>query len=205
MRTEPDTGELEEGSSAEPHADAVTTGMSAGVAAVVTVDMADGAAVAKVSEASKLFDQLFPQSAPTNTHSIPAELPLPVNQKAAAGETFIRKADDDSDEKNFQRVVKLADDGAVILPGQFVEAPADAAVAPTLRKSDDATKPQTPSGAQVIPASVDAVMSVKVKAELLAQEKAAKHAAKPEINFPARVNNLKTQHDQLRARLASLE
>jgi len=201
MRTEPDTGELEEGSSAEPHADAVTTGMSAGV----TVGVADGAAVAKVSEASKLFDQLFPQSGPTNTHSISAELPLPVNQKAAAGETFIRKADDDSDEKTFQRVVKLADDGAVILPGQFVEAPADAAVAPTLRKSDDATKPQAPSGAQVIPASVDAVMSVKVKAELLAQEKAAKHAAKPEINFPARVNNLKTQHDQLRARLASLE
>jgi hypothetical protein len=49
------------------------------------------------------------------------------------------------------------------------------------------------------------VVSDQVKAQLLAKAKAAKHAAKPELNFPERINNLKTQHDTLRARLASLE
>jgi hypothetical protein len=44
-----------------------------------------------------------------------------------------------------------------------------------------------------------------LKDELLARARAAKHAPQPEMNFPARVINLKIQNDKLRTRLESLE
>jgi hypothetical protein len=71
----------------------------------------------------------------------------------------------------------------------------------TAETSSLKTYPET----QDIPTAVDAVSSDKVKAELLAKAKTAKYAAKPEIDFPARVSNIKTQNDKLRARLESLE
>ena len=44
-----------------------------------------------------------------------------------------------------------------------------------------------------------------VKVELLAEATAANHAAKPVIDFPERVSNIKTQNEKIRVRLESLE
>lgn len=162
---------------------------------------AAAAAAAKKAEASKLFDKLFSSSEPEKTVSIPKALA----PKAETGETFTRKVVNETDEQTFQRVVQTADDSAPSLPERFVDTPKEVVVPPPIRKTVETIQVKTLPEAQDIPTAVDAVVSDKVKAELLAKAKAAKYAAKPEINFPERVNNLKTQHEQLRARLASLE
>lgn len=182
MSTEPTMGENETAETAAPAATAA-------------------AAAAKAAEASKLFDKLFSNTEPEKKVSIPDA----VAKKTEVGETFTRKVVNETDEQTFQRVVQSADDSATPLPDRFVDTHKEVAVPPPLRKAVETIQVKTRPEAQDIPTAVDAVVSDKVKAELLAKAKAAKYAAKPEINFPERVNNLKTQHDQLRARLASLE
>ena len=44
-----------------------------------------------------------------------------------------------------------------------------------------------------------------LKDELIARARAAKNSDQPEMNFPARVINLKIQNDKLRNRLENLE
>lgn len=184
MSTEPTMGENETTETAAPAAPAAAT-----------------ASAAKAAEASKLFDKLFSNTEPEKKVSIPNA----VAPKVEEGEIFTRKVVNETDEQTFQRVVQSADDSATPLPDRFVDTPKEVAVPPPLRKAVETIQVKTRPEAQDIPTAVDAVVSDKVKAELLAKAKAAKYAAKPEINFPERVNNLKTQHDQLRARLASLE
>jgi hypothetical protein len=193
LRTDPEMGELEDGHSAESNS------------VEDSAKLADGSVDPKVSEASKLFDKLFSQSPAENSEHVSAALPPPLAQTPEAGTTFIRKAGDDSHEHATPQTFKREEAAELNLPDRIAKESEEAAVAPALLKSIEAIRSQLPTGPQDIPASVDAVMSVKKKAELLVQESAAKHAAKPAINFPERVNNLKTQHDQLRARLASLE
>jgi hypothetical protein len=53
--------------------------------------------------------------------------------------------------------------------------------------------------------AVEAIEDDGLKAELLARARAAKNSDQPEMNFPARVINLKIQNDKLRTRLESLE
>jgi hypothetical protein len=143
----------------------------------------------KVADAEKLFDKLFGKSEPANI----------------VGETFTRKIVDGTDEHTFQRVVKGDDDNTGTVPDRYVATAKEVAVPPQHHQTAETSSLKTYPETQDIPTAVDAVSSDKVKAELLAKAKTAKYAAKPEIDFPARVSNIKTQNDKLRARLESLE
>jgi hypothetical protein len=193
MRTDPEMGELEDGQSAESNS------------VEDSAKLADGPVDPKVSEASKLFDKLFSQSPAESSEHVSAALPPPLAQTPEAGTTFIRKAGEDSHEHAIPQAFQGDEAAELNLPDRVAKKSEEVAVPPAPFKSDEAIRPQSPTSPQDIPASVDAVSSAKVKAELLAKAKAARYADKPEVNFPVRLNNLKTQHDQLRARLASLE
>ncbi len=177
MSTEPTKGENEEGQSADP----------------------------KVSDTSKLLDKLFSKSEPANIISVPASRNHAVTHQTEAGETFVRKVVNDSDEQTFQRLVSGADDSAAKVPDRIVNTPHEVAVPPPLHEAVETTPIKTYLNAQDIPTAVDAVESETVKAELLAEATAANHAAKPVIDFPARVSNIKTQNEKIRVRLESLE
>jgi hypothetical protein len=150
-----------------------------------------------------------------------------VGKKGEVGEPSIRKVVADPDEHPVEHVVmgegvsqspeKLADNvvqgdnfkgyqGVADAPDRFVDAPKEAPVPPPLRNTVEITKLETHLDVpQDIPAAVDAIESDGLKEELLARAKAAKHADMPEMNFPARVINLKIQNDKLRTRLDNLE
>jgi hypothetical protein len=193
MSTEPSTGQNDSDLDATPPLDEIA------------VDLAATTAAAKVAEASKLFDKLFAKNEPTSTVNTPKEIPPPIRHEPETGETFVRKMVHESEDHNFQRVVKTAEEGTLQLPERLAEIQPEVTEVKPLRKVDNVSQPKTQLVAQVIPTAVDTIVSVSVKAKIQATEQATKYAAKPEINFPARINNLKTQNDQLRARLESLE
>jgi hypothetical protein len=193
MSTEPSTGQNDSGLDAAPPLDEKAA------------DLAATAAAAKVAEASKLFDKLFAKNEPTSTVKTPKEIPPPIRHEPETGETFVRKVVHESEDHNFQRVVKTAEEGSLQLPDRLAETQPEAVEITPLRKVDSVSQPKTQLVAQVIPTAVDTVVSELVKAKIQASVQATKYADKPEINFPARINNLKTQNDQLRARLESLE
>ncbi len=146
----------------------------------------------KVAEAEKLFDKLFGKSEPAKIVSAPPSIPPAVVKGNEVGETFTRK-------------IVVDDDKTVPIPGAFLHTDKEVAVPPPIQKAVETSSIKTSSGTQDIPTAVDAVTSETVKAQLLAKAKAAKNAAMPEIDVPARVNNIKSQHQQLRARLEYLE
>lgn len=199
MSTEPIVGENESAPSTDPHT----------AAAVPEVGKVAAATAAQKAEAAKLFEKLFANSAPSTTSPTTlkktVDIPPPVVKEVAAGETFTRKVADDAEAQSFQRIATAKSDGAIELPERFVEPPQEVSVPPPLQKNVEPSPVQTKLRTQDIPSAVDAVVSDQVKAEVLAKVKAAKKVTQPELNFPARINNLKTQHDTLRARLASLE
>jgi hypothetical protein len=178
MSTEPTAGHQQEGQSPDPN---------------------------KVAQAEKLFDKLFGKTEPANIVSTPPSIPPDVVKQHEAGETFTRKVVDDAKDNNFQRVVKGDEHHATPIPDNFVHTDKELAVPPPLHKAVETSWLKSFAETQDIPTSVDAVNSDKVKEELLAKAKAVKNTAKLEIDFPARVNNIKTQNDKLRARLESLE
>jgi hypothetical protein len=150
-----------------------------------------------------------------------------VGKKGEVGEPSIRKVVADPDEHPVEIIVmgegvshspeKTADvvakddnfkgyQSVADAPDRFVDAPKEAPVPPPLRNSVEITKLETHlDQAQDIPAEVDALESDGLKEELLARARAAKQAAMPEMNFPARVINLKIQNDKLRTRMDNLE
>jgi hypothetical protein len=161
-----------------------------------------------------------------HTVSLPEGSNNAVGKKGEVGEPSIRKVVADKDEHPVEHVVmgdgvskspeKTADNyakednfkgyqGAADAPDRFVDQPKEAAVPPPLRNSVDITKLETQLEPQEIPTAVEAIEDDGLKDELLARARAAKHAPQPEMNFPARVINLKIQNDKLRTRLESLE
>jgi hypothetical protein len=205
MSTEPTPGQNEHGHTSDHHPAASAAEVDA------TTNATNATSAVKAAEASKLFDKLFAssESTTTTTSTTPAkkslDIPPPVVKKVETGETFTRKLVDETEEHSFQRVATIHSDSPVELPERFVGTTQEATIPPPLRKIVETSPVKAPLKTQDIPTAVDAVVSEQVKAQILEKVKAAKHAAKPELNFPERINNLKTQHDTLRARLASLE
>lgn len=161
-----------------------------------------------------------------HTVSLPEGSNNAVGKKGEVGEPSIRKVVADPDDHPVEHVVmgegvskspeKTADviatgdnfkgyQSAADAPDRFVDAPKEAAVPPPLRNTVDITKLETQIEAQDISADVDAIEDDGLKDELLARAKAAKRAAQPEMNFPARVITLKIENDKLRTRLDNLE
>ena len=165
---------------------------------------------ARTAEADKLFEKLFANSSsafPAETASAnkSVQIPSPVAKKIEAGETFTRKVADDAEVYSFQRIATEQSDCHLQQPDRIVDSSQESAVPPPLRKTVETSAGKTRLKTQDKPTDVDTFVSDPVKAQLLDKVKAAKHANKPELNFPERINNLKTQHDTLRARLAKLE
>ena len=209
MSTEPTMGHNEHGQTTDPQTD--STAVEVGTPAAPK-DVATSALSAQTAEAAKLFEKLFANSAPTNPNPASSttakkaiDIPPPIAKKVEEGETFTRKVAEEAEGQSFQRLASVQNDSPIELPARIAGTPQEAVVPPPVRKSAETSPAKTQLKTQDIPTAVDAVVSDQVKAKLLDKVKAAKHAAKPELNFPERINNLKTQHDTLRARLASLE
>ncbi len=209
MSTEPTMGHNEHGQTADPQPDSAAVEVGSPAA---PKEVAPSAPSAQAAEAAKLFEKLFANSAPA--HSSPAstttarksiDIPPPVAKKVEEGETFTRKVTEEAEGQSLQRLATVPSDSPIELPARIASTPQEAVAPPPVRKTVETSPGKTQLKTQDIPTAVDTVVSDQVKAQLLAKAKAAKHAAKPELNFPERINNLKTQHDTLRARLASLE
>jgi hypothetical protein len=171
-------------------------------------------------------EPLIIKSDRAHTVSMPEGTNNAIGKKGEAGEPSIRKVVADPDDHPVEHVVmgegvskapeKTADNyakednfkgyqGVADAPDRFVDAPKEAAVPPPLRNGIDITKLETHLESQDIPTAADAIENDGLKDELLARARAAKNSAQPEMNFPARVINLKIQNDKLRTRLESLE
>lgn len=171
-------------------------------------------------------EPLIIKSDRAHTVSMPEGTNNAIGKKGEAGQPSIRKVVADPEDHPVEHVVmgegvskapeKTADNyakednfkgyqGVADAPDRFVDAPKEAPVPPPLRSSVDITKLETQLEAQDIPTAVDAIENDGLKDELLARARAAKNSAQPEMNFPARVINLKIQNDKLRTRLESLE
>lgn len=209
MSTEPTMGHNEHGQTSDPQTD--STAGEVGTSAAPK-EVAPSAPSAQAAEAAKLFEKLFANSTPANpspasttTARKSIDIPPPVAKKVEEGETFTRKVTEEAEGQSLQRLATVPSDSPIELPARIVSSPQDAPVPPPVRKTVETSPGKTALKTQDIPTAVDAVVNDQVKAKLLDKVKSARHAAKPELNFPERINNLKTQHDTLRARLASLE
>jgi hypothetical protein len=171
-------------------------------------------------------EPLIIKSDRAHTVSMPEGTNNAIGKKGEAGDPSIRKVVADPDDHPVEHMVmgegvskapeKTADNyakednfkgyqGVADAADRFVDAPKDAAVPPPLRRSIDITKLKTHLASQDTSTAVEAMEGDALKDELIARARAAKNSDQPEMNFPARVINLKIQNDKLRNRLENLE
>ena len=91
------------------------------------------------------------------------------------------------------------------MPDRFVSNEKSAAVPPAARKTVDVTQLDSILKPQEKAAGVDAMESKAAVEETAAKIEEPIYAVEPEMDFPARVINIKIENDQLRARLEKLE
>ena len=94
---------------------------------------------------------------------------------------------------------------AAEMPDRFVSNEKSADIPPPSRKSVDITKLDSILKPQDKAVGADANESKAVTNEVAADISKPVYAAEPEMDFPARVINIKIENDQLRARLDKLE
>ena len=94
---------------------------------------------------------------------------------------------------------------AAEMPDRFVSNEKTASVPPPLRKSIDVTQLDSILKPQEKASGADAVEVKAVTKELAAEISEPQYKEEPEMDFPARVINIKIENDQLRARLEKLE
>jgi hypothetical protein len=94
---------------------------------------------------------------------------------------------------------------AAEMPDRFVSNEKSAGIPPPSRKSVDITKLDSILKPQEKAVGADTNESKAVTQEEAAGNSKSDHAAQPEMDFPARVINIKIENDQLRARLDKLE
>jgi hypothetical protein len=91
------------------------------------------------------------------------------------------------------------------MPDRFVSNEKEAKVPPASRTSIDITKLDSILNPQEKASGADAIESKAVTPVLAAEISKPVYQAQPEMDFPARVINIKIENDQLRARLDKLE
>ena len=94
---------------------------------------------------------------------------------------------------------------AAEMPDRFVSNEKSADIPPPSRKSVDITKLDSILKPQEKAVGADTNESKAVTHEVAAGNSKPDHAAQPDMDFPARVINIKIENDQLRARLDKLE
>ena len=162
----------------------------------------------------------------------PHEVTMPEGSNIAAGKKgeegtpSVRKVLADPDEHPVEHLVmddgvsQLADEkhsvyaqdpnykgyqSAAEMPDRFVSNEKEAKVPPASRTSIDMTKLDSILNPQEKASGADAIESQAASKELAAEISKPVYAAEPEMDFPARVINIKIENDQLRARLDKLE
>ena len=94
---------------------------------------------------------------------------------------------------------------AAEIPDRFVSNDKSASIPPATRKSVDVTKLDSIFKPQEKAVGADAIESKVANNEMATDISKPVYAAQPEMDFPARVINIKIENDQLRARLDKLE
>jgi len=94
---------------------------------------------------------------------------------------------------------------AAEIPDRFVSNEKSAPTPPATRKSVDVTKLDSIFKPQEKAVGADAIESKVANNEVATEISNPVYAAQPEMDFPARVINIKIENDQLRARLDKLE
>jgi hypothetical protein len=161
-----------------------------------------------------------------HTVSMPEGTNVAVGKKGEQLEPSVRKVLADADEHPVENLVmdggvsKSADQnkdvisqdpnfkgyqGAADMPDRFVSNDKQAAVPAPVRKAVDVTQLDSILKPQEKPVGVDAIETKAETAAPAPEEPVADFGPEPEMDFPARVINLKIENDQLRARLDVLE
>jgi hypothetical protein len=158
--------------------------------------------------------------------TMPEGTNMAVGKKGEEGTPSVRKVMADPDENAVEHMVmdggvsKSADQNASVIaqdpnykgyqnaaevPDRFVSNEKEAKVPPASRTSIDMTKLDSILNPQGKATGADAIESQAASKELAAEISKPVYAAEPEMDFPARVINIKIENDQLRARLDKLE
>jgi len=171
-------------------------------------------------------EPLIIKSDRAHTVSMPEGTNMAVGKKGEVGEPSIRKVLADSENHAAENIVMAGgvskspdqssidmahDDNfkgyqsVVDIPDRFVDNPKDAVVPPPLKKTLDVSILDKVLKTQDIDTGVDAVKSDVAIEAPLAKVAEPQYAPEPEMNFPARVINIKIENDKLRSRLDGLE
>ena len=158
--------------------------------------------------------------------TMPEGTNVAVGKKGEEGTPAVRKVLADPDEHAVEHIVmdggvsKSADQNlsvnaqdpnfkghqsAADMPDRFASNEKDAKIPPATRKTVDVTKLDSILKPQEKPVRADAVESQVEVAAPAPAEPVADYGPEPEMDFPARVINIKIENDQLRARLDALE
>jgi hypothetical protein len=158
--------------------------------------------------------------------TMPEGTNMAVGKKGEEGTPSVRKVMADPDENAVEHMVmdggvsKSADQNASVIAqdpnykgyqnaaavhDRFVSNEKEAKVPPASRTSIDMTKLDSILNPQEKASGADAIESKAASKELAAEISKAVYEAEPEMDFPARVINIKIENDQLRARLDKLE
>ena len=178
-----------------------------------------------MSEHQKPEEPLIIKSDRPHTVSMPEGTNVAVGKKGEAMEPSVRKVLADGEGHAVEHMVmdggvsKSADQNASVnaqdanfkgykdaaeAPDRFVAQEKNAAIPAPARKAVDVSKLDAALKPQDKPTSVDTVNSPAQNPEQAPEAKEV-YAAEPEMDFPARVINIKIENDQLRARLDKLE
>jgi hypothetical protein len=158
--------------------------------------------------------------------TMPEGTNVAVGKKGEEGAPAVRKVLADPDEHAVEHMVmdggisKSADQNlsvnaqdpnfkgyqsAADMPDRFVANEKDAKIPPAARKTVDVTKLDSILKPQEKAVGVDAIESKAAPTEAAAEIQEPVYEAEPEMDFPARVINIKIENDQLRTRLDKLE
>ena len=158
--------------------------------------------------------------------TMPEGTNMAVGKKGEEGTPSVRKVMADPDDNVVEHMVmdggvsKSADQNASVIaqdpnykgyqnaaemPDRFVSNEKEAKVPPASRTSIDITKLDSILNPQEKASGADAIESQAATKELAVEISKPVYAAEPEMDFPARVINIKIENDQLRARLDRLE
>ncbi|MFM8822007.1 MAG: hypothetical protein ACKOD8_01380 [Limnohabitans sp.] len=158
--------------------------------------------------------------------TLPEGTNMAVGKKGEEGTPSVRKVLADPDEHAVEHMVmdggvsKSADQhhsvfaqdpnykgyqSAAELPDHFVSSPTDSSIPAPVKKTIDISKLDSILKPQENPVRVDTPSTTPVDSPAPAVDQSLSLGAMPEMDFPARVINLKIENDKLRSRLDDLE
>ena len=179
-----------------------------------------------MSEDNKPSEPLVIKSNQPHSVTMPEGTNVAVGKKGEEGTPAVRKVLADPDEHAVEHLVmdggvsKSIDQNVSVnaqdpnykgyqsaaeMPDRFVSNEKSAGIPPPSRKSVDITKLDSILKPQDKAVGADANESKVVTNEVAADISKPVYAAESEMDFPARVINIKIENDQLRARLDNLE